>query len=648
MRVAPVARPAAPYRRRKRLILWAAGITAFAIFGYDLWSPLQGAVAVLYIIVVLLVAQIGTYRGVLLTGLGCGILALIAFATDHFGDPLDSAYVRFGVSLVAIFAATLLSLRDRSARTTLAEQARILELSHDTVIIRDANDRIVYWNDGAHRLYGWAGEEAVGKHCGELLHCEFPADQVDSALEQHGHWAGELMRDRKDGTRIVLASRWLLRRDPEGNAIGLIESSADVTEKKRADAERRRSEQRYKTIFNSAGFAIWEADWTELHGHIRKRVPSGLDLAGWLANHPEVLRESRAPVYVRDVNTAAVELFDATDREALLGNSILAWMPAGSEVEFASVLAGLAGGADMVEREVRYLTLSGRPIDVLLRMRLLAGGEPWSRVLAMGLDVTERNEARSKLEQASAELAHAARVSTLGQLAASIAHEVNQPLSAIITYGKSAKRWLAKSEPDVAEVANCLDQIVSNGSRAADVITRMRALARNGQVQVETLHLCRLINESIALVEREVRQHQIAVRFSSGGEDVLVTGDRVQIQQVLVNLAINAIQAMCDVQGRLRELHISVEAEADVMMCVSVCDCGNGISGDPARIFEPFFTTKREGMGMGLSISRSIIEAQGGRIGAANNSDHGATISFTLPVAAADQPIRKGAMDTSV
>ncbi len=620
--------------RRKRLVVTAASLITLAVFALDLWSPLQGAVAVLYVVVILLVAQISPHRTVLLAGVACAVLALFAFLIDHMGNLLDSATVRFGVSLVAISAATLLSMRDRSARTTLAEQARLLELSHDTVIICDRNDNIIYWNDGAQALYGWARDEAIGQSCNRLLQSNFLMQDVGAALEQAGQWSGELTRTRRDGTQIVLASRWLLRRDPEGNAIGVIESSADVTEHKRVEAERQRSEERYKTIFNGAAFAMWEADWTELHAHVCRTLPAGANWADWLGNHPEILRDALARVYVRDVNTAALSLFDAPSREMLLGNSTLARVPTGSEAEFAKVLASLMGGADLPEYEVRYLALSGRSIDVLLRVRQLPDAEPWSRVLVMALDMTERNEARAKLEQTSAELAHAARISTLGQLATSIAHEVNQPLSAIITYGKSAKRWLSRQEPDIVEAINCLDEIVSNSSRAADVIAGVRTLAKRGPIETVQLDLAELVDESLALIEREARQHHIAVRVTNREGPVSVMGDRVQIQQVLVNLAINAIHAMRGIDGRRHELRVDFTADTDGMVRVSVRDTGSGIPGDPARIFEPFFTTKREGMGMGLSICRTIIEAQAGRIHAVNNAGDGATISFTLPPAA--------------
>lgn len=248
----------------------------------------------------------------------------------------------------------------------------------------------------------------------------------------------------------------------------------------------------------------------------------------------------------------------------------------------------------------------------------------------------ERDEARRRLEQTSAELAHAARVSTLGQLAASIAHEVNQPLSAIITYGKSGKRWLGREEPDLTEVEACLDQIVSNGSRAADVIARVRALARKGAPETEALALEELVDDTVALIQREARAAGVLLRGSRDEAVPPVAGDRVQIQQVLVNLLMNGIQAMREVEGRARTLRVVLAREGELVR-VSVRDSGTGIAGDPASIFQPFYTTREDGMGMGLSICRSIIEAQGGRIEAANNPDHGATISFTLPVAPAEK-----------
>jgi C4-dicarboxylate-specific signal transduction histidine kinase len=238
---------------------------------------------------------------------------------------------------------------------------------------------------------------------------------------------------------------------------------------------------------------------------------------------------------------------------------------------------------------------------------------------------------RIRLEQASAQLVHAARISTLGQLTASIAHEVNQPLAAIINYAKSGKRWLSRDVPDVAEVANCLDHIVTSGSRAADVISRVRALARRGEQQVQALDLAKLAEESMALVYAEARAARVTMLFSRGDSVPPVRGDRVQIQQVIVNLLMNALQAMRDGESGFRELRIRVESGVPGTVRLAVGDTGPGIDGEIARIFEPFYTTRADGMGMGLSICRSIIEAQGGHIEAANNPDIGATVAFTLP-----------------
>ncbi len=639
---------AADLLRRRPLGVMMALIIALLIFALDLLSPVQGAVAVLYIAVILLVARASGRRTVLATGFGCALLALIAFAPVHLGDPVDSAYVRLGVSLVAIAAATLLSVRDHSARSTLAEQARLLELSHDTVIIRDIKGKIIYWNDGAEELYVWTRAEAVGRQCRDLLQCEFPTEDVEAALTETGNWSGEIRRTRRDGTRIVLASRWLLRRDLEGKGVGVIESSADVTEQKRADAERQRSEQRYATIFQSAGFAIWEADWSGTLQHMRTSAPAGADMQAWLIEHPLIVREAIAQAITTNINEETLTLFGAQSLDQLLGQSVTNRFAPGTEPVFAEILSALANGEETVEKELRYLTLQGQPVDVVLRVRLLAEGAPWSRVLVMALDVTERNQARAKIEETSAELAHAARISTLGQLAASIAHEVNQPLSAIITYGKSGKRWLSREVPDLEEVTHCLDHIVANGSRAADVISRVRSLARKTAPEVEALLLDDVIGEAVSLIEREARSAQVIVQRSCCGSALSALGDRVQVQQVLVNLLMNGIQAMREINGRQRNLTIRVDADGNEMVRIAVRDSGTGIGGDPSRVFDPFFTTKSDGMGMGLSICRSIIEAQGGRISASNNDDVGATFAFTLPAKPSVKMGSEVIADTSV
>jgi PAS domain S-box-containing protein len=631
---------------RRRLILAAATLASALIFAADALSPIDGAVAVLYTGVVLMVAALGR-RFVIAAGLLTGGLTTIAFLWGHFSwsrtfwipddDPLGGASLRYVVSLVAIAITVLLTLRDRSARVTLAEQARLLELSHDTVIIRDAGNIIQYWNEGAERLYGWTREEAVGKTCAQLLDTVLPGADVRLQLARTGAWSGEIRRTRRDGTTLILASRWLQRRDPEGRAIGIIETSADLTESRQAQAERQASEQRYSTIFNSAGFAALECDLSAAMRVVRDAEKPGRDLQRWLRAHPQALRDAVGRIRIYNANKAALGLFDAGAAADLTPEAILhGGLPDNEQTvawqALAHVFAALAGGAAVVETETKCSTLGGVVLDAVLRVSVLPDGRDWSRVLLMAVDVTERNAARAKIERSSADLAHAGRVSILGQLAGSITHEVNQPLAAIINYGKSGKRWLARPEPDLGEVAECLDKIVANGNRAADVVGRVRALAKKTAPLAIPVDIAALVQESVALLAREAGSAATSIRVEQTGAPAQIVCDRVQVQQVIVNLLMNALQAMRGVAGRAREIRVMIDGAAEQTVEVSVCDSGTGIDGDPNRIFDPFFTTKSDGMGLGLSICRTIIEGQGGRIQASNNEQFGATVAFTLPV----------------
>jgi PAS domain S-box-containing protein len=621
--------------RRGTLLIVGVLLTA-AILALDLNQSLDGAVAVLYAAVVVLIAPAGR-RYVLASGVGGVFLACAAFAIMHMDSPSEGAISRLTVSLVAIGITTLLSMRDTAIRTTLGEQARILELSQDTVIIRAKGDVIVHWNEGAERLYGWTRDEALGRQCTELLECTFSEAEVSAALESVGHWSGEIARTRRDGTRLVLATRWLLRRDPEGRAVGVIESSSDLTERRRLDSDRQTSEGRYRTIFDNAGFAMWESDWSETVGMVARSMPPN-NVRTWLAGDPSLVESAVKAAVIRNANPAAAALFGAQSREALAGTNICGRYLSGEHVDsnlraFAIIVAALAEGDALAEGELRLLTFDGRTVDVILRVTLLPEGNNWSHVLVMALDVTERNEARSRFEHVTAELAHAGRVSTLGQLAASIAHEVNQPLTAIINYAKSGTRWLGREAPRLDEVSKCFDSIVSNGSRAAEVISRVRGLARKAEPQFEAVDLMELIENALAITLREATAKRAHLTWDRPNDLVPpVRADRVQIQQVLVNLIINGVQSMAAARGIDRQLWVELRCGGGAAVEVSVRDSGAGFANnDATRLFEPFFTTKPDGMGMGLSICRSIVEAAGGRIWAQNNEGPGATVSFSLP-----------------
>jgi PAS domain S-box-containing protein len=249
-------------------------------------------------------------------------------------------------------------------------------------------------------------------------------------------------------------------------------------------------------------------------------------------------------------------------------------------------------------------------------------------------DVEERRQAQEALQQAQDELAHAARVLTLGELTASIAHEVNQPLTAVMNNSNACLRWLGRETPDLDAVRGALRDIITNGQRASDVIARIRAALKKAPMQVMRVDLNQIIGGIVELIHREVQRQKGWLRTTLAAGLPPVCGDRVQLQQVLLNLVLNGLEAMSTVLDRPRELLIRSErTEADGVL-VAVQDAGIGL--DPQtleRIFDAFYTTKPAGIGVGLAISRTIIQAHGGRLWAERNPGHGTTVQFSLPKA---------------
>jgi PAS domain S-box-containing protein len=250
------------------------------------------------------------------------------------------------------------------------------------------------------------------------------------------------------------------------------------------------------------------------------------------------------------------------------------------------------------------------------------------------IDITERKRAeeeRERLRQAQADLARVNRVTTMGELTASLAHEVNQPIAAAVTNANTCLRWLARDRPDVEEARAAASRTVKDATRAADIIGRVRLLFKKGAAQRERVDVNEVVREMIVLLRGEATRHNIFVRTELAVELPEVMGDRVQLQQVLMNLMINGIDAMKDVEWA-RELAVKSQRAENEQVLVSVSDSGVGLPSQQAdQVFNAFFTTKPHGTGMGLRISRSIVESHGGRLWAADNSARGASFSFTLP-----------------
>jgi signal transduction histidine kinase len=303
--------------------------------------------------------------------------------------------------------------------------------------------------------------------------------------------------------------------------------------------------------------------------------------------------------------------------------------------------------ADGALRDVPVVLLSARAGEEAKVEGLEAGADDYllkpfsTRELIARVDANlqlarlrrETGESERRYREAQMELAHVNRVTTMGELAASIAHETNQPLAAVVISAETGLRWLKRGIPDIDKACRSLERIIDDGNRASEVIRRVRALANKSDIEKVPLYVNDVLKEVIPLVQRELLSHGVSSHLEFTPALPMILGDRVQLQQVLINLVMNGVEAMQHVKDRPRELVIRSRQDETRRVLVSVTDCGVGFAADnPERLFNAFFTTKPSGMGMGLSICRSIIEAHGGRLWATPNTPFGATFQFTLPV----------------
>ncbi|MEA3128121.1 MAG: hypothetical protein QOD67_5140 [Caballeronia sp.] len=285
------------------------------------------------------------------------------------------------------------------------------------------------------------------------------------------------------------------------------------------------------------------------------------------------------------------------------------------------------------EGELVNRKADGTPIVVTSRWSLQRdnAGQP-ALILETNNDISERKLMEDALQQAQSDLARLNRVLVVGEMTASIAHEVNQPIAAVITNASAGLRWLDAQPPALEEVRQVLTRIVNDGSRAGEVVSRVRALVKKVPPRIELWDLNGAVVEVVALTHPELLRSGVVLRNDLSDDVRLVKGDRVQLQQVLINLIANAVEAMNGVHDRPRELTIRTARTESTVAAVEVRDTGTGFEpGHLDRMFQSFYTTKAEGMGMGLAISRSIVEAHGGRLEAAPIEPHGAIFRFTLP-----------------
>jgi PAS domain S-box-containing protein len=464
-----------------------------------------------------------------------------------------------------------------------------------------------YWSDESYRIWGFdplkglpSRDEMWGRIHPDIR--EKVWEEVQGKVSQKGNYAGAFRIVLPDGTlkHIEATSHHIF--SARGELVEVVSTHVDVTERKRseawlAQAQRLSNTGTWVLDGTTKRFLHWSDESYRIWGFDPlKGLPSRDDM--WGRVHPE----DRERVWEK-VQEALREQRDFFDEfRILLPDGTVKYLESNTFHEFS-------------------------PLGALIE------------VVCTNVDVTERKRAqdeRRRLRQLETDLAHLNRLSTMGELAASLAHEIKQPIAAVHIYASAAMRFLDRSPPDPDEAKQALIPIVNNANRAADIIDRIRDQIKKAPPRKTCFDVNEAINEVIELARSAITGNRVSVQTRLAQGSLAIHGDRVQLQQVLLNLILNAVEATGSVEAGPRELLISTERDCTGIR-VAVCDSGPGIHPTHhERVFQAFYTTKSGGTGMGLAICRSIVDAHGGKLWAEANEPRGAVFQFTLPVAQED------------
>ncbi|WP_420968087.1 PAS domain-containing sensor histidine kinase [Bradyrhizobium sp. B120] len=560
--------------------------------------------------------------------LGGMVLALAATCIGLlFGpQPAASAHLIALALLIASLAAALLMmgvvgrthrqmeamLRGRASgeeraiealRNSEAQWKEVFEHNPVMYFMVDATGLVLSVNTFGAAQLGYTVDELLGQSVLRVFAAEdreMVQRNVAACLDNIGqthNW--EIRKIRKDGSRLWVRENAKAVRRQDDRLIVLI-ACEDITERKQAENALQQSEmylseaQRLSHTGSfgwhvASGEVIWSEETFRIFGF--DRAPS--------IKHATVLRRIHPDDRTRVQRTVDSASLDGKDFEH--GYRLL--MPDGA---------------------IKYVHARAHAVTT-------PSGD--TEFIGAVTDVTARKRAEAELHEAQTNLAHVTRVTALGELAASIAHEVNQPLAAVVANAAACLRWLNRAAPDLNEARGAVRSIISDGNRAGEVIQRVRALVNKTTGQMAPLDINEAINEVIGLVQHELQSHLVSLQLDLAPALPPVVADRVQLQQVILNLVVNGIEAMQPVTDRPRELVIRTQQDDAGQILVMVTDCGVGVATEHAeRLFDAFYTTKASGMGMGLSICRSIVEAHRGRLSVSRNIGPGTTFQFTLPL----------------
>ena len=501
------------------------------------------------------------------------------------------------------FAAQKLELQEEKLQRSEAYLAEAQRLTHTgswawRVEGRDALHLSEEW----YRIYGFDPENGppAFEECRQRTHPEDRAKwqgAIDRAIAEKSEYEVEFRTLLPDGSVKHIRTVGHPVLNASGDLVQFVGSSTDITDRKRAEQ-------------------------------------ATLLLAAIVESSHDAIVSKRLNGVITSWNKGAERLFGYAAEEAV-GQNIMLIIPPDRRDEERAIVERLMRGERVDHFDTVRMRKDGSMLDVALTispMKDAAGAIVGASKLAR--DITERKRAEAALRQAQADLAYMSRVTTMGELTASLAHEIRQPISAAVTNARTCLRWLGREVPDVAEASEAASRIVKDATRAADIISRISLLFKKGALQRELVDVNDVIREMIVLLRGEATRHSISTRIELAEDLPKVMADPVQLQQVFMNLMLNAIEAMKEGSGE-SELTIKSEAD-DGQVLISIIDTGVGLSPEQVeQIFKAFFTTKDTGTGMGLPISRSIIESHGGRLWATGVPGSGATFQFTLPATAA-------------
>jgi len=539
----------------------------------------------------------------------------------------------------------------RLSESRLAEAQKIARLGHwDWNITANS----LYWSDEIYRIFGLKPQE-FGATYEAFLESVHPEDRgmvvqaVDRALYQSQSYDIDHRIILPDGGVRIVHEQAKVTFDANGEAERMMGTVQDITERKKTERElkdRLEYEQLYAELSNSFGnlpineldpaierglrslveyFEVDRATILEFNKDLSKLIP----LSSYAVSGVE-------PYFRSDSDRLFPWVFEKLSRgETLVWKNVLEEIPEGASLDrqhvknigiksYLSIPLNLGGEATYAIAMGTFRAQMDFPGELIQRFKHL--GELFANVLV-------RRRVENRARELRGQLTHMTRITTMGELAGALAHEINQPLAAIMSNSQAAKRFLDVAEPDIEELREIFTDIVEDTTRASEVIVRLRALMKRSKTSKEILNINSVIQEILPLMSRDAEGRQVRIRLELGPDLPLIQGDRIQLQQVLLNLMINGLDSMMYLDPKTRVLTIRTLRREDGKIQVAVQDAGLGIETEKMKqIFDPFFTTKSEGMGLGLSINRSIIEAHSGKLWAENNQGPGASFYFVLPL----------------